>query len=136
MSVLAKGILDNLGIKKKEVFCAQVCLDRLLPYANFEKKFSPPAKYPAVTRDISFILKDEFSLKEVLASLQAKAGPLLKELKIADYYKGKQIPEGFKGLTISCIFRSDERTLTEEEVLPLYNLLSVGLTEGFQAKLR
>ncbi|MCX5703646.1 MAG: hypothetical protein NT066_04045 [Candidatus Omnitrophica bacterium] len=133
---LARDTLDKLDIKNKEVFVLELSLDKLFSYARLAKKFSPLAKYPSVSRDISFILKEDKSLKDILEAMKDKAQPLLNEIKIVDHYQGKQIPRGYRSLTVSCLYRSSERTLTEEEISPLHNRLCAILTEGFGAKIR
>ena len=56
--------------------------------------------------------------------------------KIQDYYKGKQIPAGYKGLTVSCLYCSADKTLTEEEVEPLQSAVSALLERNFGARMR
>lgn len=136
MVELQKDALDKLGIKNKDVFAAEISLDKVFSYACLEKKFRPAPKYPAIARDISFILKEDVSIKEVMSAIQEKGQPLLRQAKITDYYRGKQIPAGHRGLTISCFYRSDERTLTEAEINPLHSSVCGMLTEGFGAKIR
>lgn len=133
---LEKNILDKLGIKNKDVFALELSLDKLCASARLEKKFIHLPKYPAINRDISFTLREDISLKDLLGAMQEKGGPLLSELKIVDYYRGKQIPLGYRGLTISCLYRSDERTLTEAEINPLHTLICGMLSERFGVKMR
>jgi phenylalanyl-tRNA synthetase beta chain len=136
MYQLEKNTLDRFDIKNKEVFVAQLSLAKLFAAADLKKKFLPPPKYPGITRDISFLIKEGLSVKEVLNSLYEKGRPLMRQAEIADYYKGKQVPQGFRSLTVSCLYRSDERTLTESEVTPVHNEVLRLLTEGFGAKIR
>jgi phenylalanyl-tRNA synthetase beta chain len=103
---------------------------------NLGKKFSDIPKYPAITRDISFIVNENVPVKELLVTVQTKGAPLLDRAEIADYYQGKQIPAGFRGLTISCVYRLGNRTLTEEEVTPAHNDICSLLKERFGIKLR
>jgi len=133
---LQKNTLDRLNIKNKEVFVLELSLGRVFSSLNLEKKFSGLPKYPGITRDISFILKEEIPLNEVLKATQDAAKPLLRDIKIVDYYRGKQIPPGHRGLTVSFLYRSDERTLTEEEINPLHNLICGIITEKFKARIR
>jgi phenylalanyl-tRNA synthetase beta chain len=128
--------LNSLGIKNRDVFLGEIYLDKLFSFAQLNKKFVPFPKYPGITRDISFVLKDGFSVKEILILLREEARPLLSEVRVADYYKGKQIPEGFRGLTLSCFYASGERTLTEKEIQPTHELLCALLSRKFEAKLR
>jgi phenylalanyl-tRNA synthetase beta chain len=136
MLQLEKKSLDKFDIKNKNAFIAEISLEKLFAAADLKKKFAAPPKYPGITRDISFVLKEDLSIKDILNSLSEKGQPLLREIKIADYYKGKQIPEGLRSLTVNCLYRSDERTLTEAQVNPVHaGVLSV-LTERFGAKIR
>ena len=128
--------LDDFGIKKPGIILGEIDLEKLLNHINLNKKFSGIPKFPSITRDISFIVKNEVPVASILSVIVEKSGPLLKEAKIRDYYQGKQIPEGFKGLTISCTYRLEDRTLTEEEVNPAHNQISFLLVERFDIKLR
>ncbi|MFA5096016.1 MAG: hypothetical protein WC478_01605, partial [Candidatus Omnitrophota bacterium] len=128
--------LKELEIKNKEVFLLEVSLDKLLSFCRLNKRFIPLPRYPGISRDISFILKQEISVKDILAALKQKAGPLLREAKVADYYQGKQIPTGFRGLTLACLYSSPERTLTDAEVQPLHSLVCETLVHAFGAQMR
>ncbi|MDD5567788.1 MAG: phenylalanine--tRNA ligase subunit beta [Candidatus Omnitrophica bacterium] len=136
MLCLGQQALNSLGIKNKDVFIGELSLDKLFSFVQLNKKFAPLPKYPGITRDISFILKDGVSVKEILILLREKGEPFLREVKVADYYKGKQIPSGWRGLTLSCLYASGERTLTEKEIQPAHDLLCASLTQQFEVKLR
>ncbi|MDP2941666.1 MAG: phenylalanine--tRNA ligase subunit beta [Candidatus Omnitrophota bacterium] len=130
------GCLLKINRQAKTFFALEISLEKLFAFARPQKQFQPLPKYPGISRDISFVLKEGTALKELLEAMQAKAGALLAEARLTDYYKGKQIPEGFRGLTVSCLYRSPERTLTEEEVAPLHAGVLALLTERFGAKIR
>ena len=133
---LGARALDKLDIKSKDVFISQLNLERILPFVDLERKFVPLPLYPEITRDISFIVREEISVQDIIDAVKEKAGFLLWQVKVSDYYKGKQIPPGFKGLTISCIYRSKDRTLTESEINPLHFTVSYLLAERFGVKIR
>lgn len=133
---LSPQVLGSFDIKNRQVFLAQINLKELLNCINSGKKFLSIPRYPAITRDISFVIKDDLAVKDLLMAIEEKGAPLLRAAKVVDYYQGKQIPDGFKGLTISCVYRLDGRTLTEEEVVPLHNAACSLLEERFGIKLR
>jgi len=133
---LSPEMLSQLEIKNHSVFALEVSLAKLFQRAGLKKKYLAPARFPGITRDISFILKQETPASEVVAAIRESGQPLLKEVKVADYYQGKQIPQGFRGLTVSCSYASAERTLTEEEVSPLYAKACGILIQRFAAKIR
>ncbi|MDD5119770.1 MAG: phenylalanine--tRNA ligase subunit beta [Candidatus Omnitrophica bacterium] len=136
MLELSRQALDSVDIKNRQVVLAEVNLKQLFGCIGFEKKFASLPKYPAITRDISFVIKQDIAVRDLLIAIEEKGAPLLRSAKIADYYQGKQIPAGFIGLTVSCVYRLDERTLTEEEVNPLHNTVCSLLEERFGIKLR
>lgn len=133
---LDKDALDKFGIKNRDVFIAELYLEKVFASAQLDKKFIPPPRYPGINRDVSFVLKEDISIKEILDSIKEKGGQLLRDVNVVDYYKGQQIPSGYRGLTISCFYCSDERTLTETEISPAHNLVCGLLTERFGAKMR
>lgn len=133
---LNKQTLDAFDIKNKQVILAEIDLEKMLTQINLDKKFFSVPRYPAVTRDISFMIKDDMPVQGLLAAIKAKGLPLLHSARIVDYYQGKQIPSGFRGLTISCVYRANDRTLTEDELCPLHNSICSLLEESFGIKLR
>ncbi len=134
--ILPKRLLERLDIKNRQVCAAEIMLDKLMPYAGRKKSFKDLPMYPEISRDISVLLKQDVSLDEVIDGIKAQAGLALESIKVADFYKGKQIPSGFIGVTISCVYRSLERTLLEAEVAPLHERIVEFLRTKFEAKLR
>ncbi|MDI6605532.1 MAG: phenylalanine--tRNA ligase subunit beta [Candidatus Omnitrophota bacterium] len=134
--ILGKDLLERLGIKNKTVVAAELYLEKLFSSARPAKSFIAPPKYPGITRDISVVLNADISIQKVLQAAQDTGRPFLCSIKIADFYKGSQIPPGNIGLTISCLYRSGERTLSEEEVNPVHALICRLLEEAFNARVR
>jgi phenylalanyl-tRNA synthetase beta chain len=133
---LTPQLLQAFDIKNRQVVLAQVSLERIFETVDLNKRFKGIPKYPAIMRDISFVINDNCSIKELLEAIKACGEPLLKQAEIVDYYQGKQIPSGFRGLTVSCLYRQDDRTLTEEEIAPVHSAICSLLTEKFGIKLR
>lgn len=133
---LNKKVLDAFDIKNKQVILAEIDLEKIYSFISLGRQFSDLPRYPAITRDISFVVKAGISIKDLLAAITAKGQPLLRLVEVVDYYQGKQIPEGCKGLTVSCVYRADDRTLTEEEISLLHNSICSLLEERFSIKLR
>lgn len=136
MFALDRDALDRLDIKNKEAYLLEVSLDKAFAFAKMQKEFKPMPRYPGITRDISLVVKEEVLFGDIEQLLEEKGRPLLREVRVADFYKGQQIPAGYRGLTISCLYGSLERTLTEAEVAPLHNQLCGLLSEKLGATIR
>jgi phenylalanyl-tRNA synthetase beta chain len=133
---LKREALERLEIKNKELFLAEINLEKLFAFIRLDKKFTPLPKFPAILRDISVDVKEEVLAEKVFSLIARLGGPLLELAQLRDYYKGKQVEPGFKNLTISCHYCDKERTLTEEEISPLHDKIIQGLKEELKARIR
>ncbi len=101
-------------------------IDLTLLSARRKPEFSPASQFPASFRDISLLVSIDRSndevMKDIRNSVKEAAGDLtLEKIRLFDIYEGKGIPEGFRSLAYSLSYRSNERTLTVEEVEQVHN---------------
>ena len=61
---------------------------------------------------------------------------LLRDVKLFDVYRGKQVDEGKKSVAFSLTYRHDDRTLTDEEADAVHANVVDALKEAFQAVIR
>ncbi len=74
------------------------------------------SRYPSVRRDLAFVVPEGVSWAAVSATVNAAAGPALRELRLFDRYLGKGVEPGFKSLAMGLILQEDSRTLTDRDV--------------------
>jgi phenylalanyl-tRNA synthetase beta chain len=113
---LPKGVLDRLAIKNKDVYALEIPLNIILKAPGRIIRFEPISRYPGISRDISIVIPDDIETTQVVEQIQQNGGEFLQRVAISDFYKGKPIPEGHKNITVSCFYRSNTRTLLEDEV--------------------
>lgn len=112
------NIMENFSLKEK-AYIAELNLGLLLPSVELKRKVKPVPKYPPVVRDFSFIVPDRISSEQIEETVINECEGLIERMKLFDYYKGKQVPEGHKSMSYSLYFRSAKKTLTDEEVTDL-----------------
>ncbi len=93
------------------------------------------AKYPAVRRDLAFVVDAEILYNDIEVELSAFS-PLLKDIEIFDFYQGEKLPAGKKSLAFHLTYQAVDRTLTAAEVDKVQNELMAHLAKKFGAKLR
>lgn len=108
-------VSDNYGIGER-AYVAVLDMPEIIPFATFERKYEGIAKYPAVTRDISMVMKKEILVGQIENIIEAKAGKILESYKLFDIYEGEQIKEGCKSVAYSIVFRAKDRTLEDADV--------------------
>jgi len=91
--------------------------------------FSPFAAFPVLRQDLAVTLPVGVSAQEVLASVRAAGGQTLAQAEIFDVYSGEQVGEGRRSLALALSFRSPERTLTDEDVAPVRELIVAALAK-------
>ena len=108
-------VLDNYHIGEK-AYIAVLDMPEIVSRANFDTKYTGIAKYPAVSRDISMVMKKEILVGEIEEIIRKNGGNLLESYKLFDIYEGSQIKEGYKSVAYSISFRAKDRTLEEKDV--------------------
>lgn len=74
------------------------------------------SRFPAVRRDLAFVVSDTVSWAALEATLKAAAGPLLRGVQLFDRYTGQGVEPGQKSLAMGLILQDNSRTLTDREV--------------------
>jgi phenylalanyl-tRNA synthetase beta chain len=98
--------------------------------------FVPVPKYPSSLRDIALVLNRDVPAENVREEIVESGGELVTKVVLFDVYEGKQIPRGKKSLAYSIEYRSDDKTLTDEQIDIAHNRIVDRVSEKFSAELR
>ena len=120
----------------QNVYALELDLGALENAISSSIQFQKIAKFPETYRDIS-ILVDRQVTSEQVAGLILKTGtPLIQKVELYDHFEGKKIQADKKSLTFALSFQSAERTLSDEEVTPLFERIIKTLESELGASLR
>ncbi len=117
-------------------YAAMLDIEPMVANASLKAQYKPLPKFPAVTRDIALLVKDEVLVKQIEDVIRQRSGRIFEDLKLFDVYKGKQVPEGMKSIAYSITFRAEDKTLTDEEVGKTMRRILDGLKDNVGAQLR
>ncbi len=104
-------------------------------YQMLIKYYKEINKYPHIEKDVAFIIDDEIESSTLVKDIKKIGGKLLTDITIFDVYK-KEMKDNKKSVAYKLKFESFERTLTEEEVMILFNKIITGITTKYHAELR
>lgn len=127
-------VADNYKIGER-VYVAVLDMPNVIPFADFNRKYTGIAKYPAVTRDISMVVPKEILVGQIEDVIAQRGGKILESYRLFDIYEGAQILAGHKSVAYSIVFRAKDRTLTDDEVGVSMKKILNGL-EGLGIQLR
>lgn len=115
MGELHPAVADAYGIGDR-AYVAVLDMPEIVARAGFDVKYAGIAKYPAIARDISMLVKKEILAGQIEDIIRKNGGRLLESCHLFDVYEGNQIQDGYKSMAYSITFRAKDRTLEDKEV--------------------
>jgi phenylalanyl-tRNA synthetase alpha chain len=102
------------------------------------QKYKEVSKYPPISRDISFVVSNEFVPNNYFDSIRETVGEdMIEEVKLIDKYENEQkFGKDKISYAYRIIYRSLERTLTSTEVDAMHKKLEQKTVENYGAKIR
>ena len=128
-------VAQNYGISG-EVYVAELDFTGLMSELAEERVFHSLPRFPAVSRDLALVCDEAVTVGALEACITNAAGPLLRQVRLFDIYRGPGIAEGKKSVAFSLELRADDRTLTDEDSTGVLNAVLTALENELGAKLR
>lgn len=127
---LHPDVQDRMDLKIKP-YIFEINLDILADHVAENITYKETSKYPAITRDVAFVVAADVQADYMLNIVLRQKEYLLENVGIFDIYEGKGLPEGTKSLGLRFSYRAPDKTLTDLEVNNVHEKIvrnTVGLT--------
>ncbi len=121
---------------RQPVFIAEIDLQTVLAEKEQDVLYRPLPIYPSSVRDVSLQIKRRISFAEIKQAIEAENFELLKKIEFVDVYEGKGMSDDERSITVRLEYRSDEKTLLDEEVDTIHSKILSNVEAKFEAKLR
>ncbi len=133
------NILKQIDIKTESLVGFEIFMENLeLPkktLKDLKVKFSF-SDYQKSERDFAFIVNKEVKAQDLIDTISNVDESLIKDVKVFDVYEGDNIPENRKSIAISVTIQSSERTLNENDLEKINNLIIKTVEDKTGAKIR
>lgn len=131
------GILGQVhpSVCKDEVYVCELSLQALMQKVK-PLKFKEVSKYPTMSKDVAFIVPRDVASKDLEVTIKKAGGRLLRSICAFDVYEGEHVKEGMKSIAYNLLFMADDRTLTEQEVMEVFNHIIDKVVSVHSAELR
>jgi len=133
------NILKKLDIKTEALVGFEIFIDniklpkKLLKDQKTQYKYSD---FQKSERDFAFILDKDFNVQELIEIVVNIEKELIKSVKVFDVYEGANIPENKKSIALNVTIQSLERTLSEEDLNKINQLIISTVESKTGAKIR
>ena len=135
VGTVRKEISNLIGFKK-HYFISEIYFDNIMKViANSKPKIKPINKFQKVYRDLSILIPEDVTMKEVKHAIDQLKSKLLKNTTLFDIYRDKK-NIGKKAYGLRFEFLHSERTLKDQEVDSVMNSIQSKLEDKFNAALR
>ena len=106
-------------------------------FKDINSKYKEISKYPETSRDISFIIDKNINLNNYYEIVRDFADNLIEEVRLIDEYEDEnKFGKGKKSYTFRIVYRSFERTLTNEEINKIQEKIREKTKQDLNAVLR
>jgi len=99
-------------------------------------RYREVSKYPPVIRDRAMWFDENLPAAKILAEMERNRPPVVQEIRLFDFYRGKGVESGKKSLAFRVVMQDTARTLTDAEADAAMAQLTELLAAKFGAKLR
>src|SRR5687767_9232090 len=121
---------------RQPVYVMELDLGSLLSGPERGIQYSPLPRYPSVMRDISLLLNRTVALDDILSAVRNQRVSDCRNVMLVGTFAGANIPPNKRSVTLRLEYRSDERTLRDEEVEERHSQLTSSLLKTFAAEQR
>ena len=121
---------------RQPVYVLELDLTALLSGPLKGVQYSPLPRYPSVVRDLSLLVNRNVALEEIFKAVNDRHVADCRSVKLVGTFEGGNIAPSKRSVTLRLEYRSDERTLRDEEVEERHSRLTSSLLETFAAEQR
>jgi phenylalanyl-tRNA synthetase beta chain len=91
------------------------------------------SRYPQVRRDVAIELDAAIPAADVLATVKAAGGDLVRDVRLFDVYEGERLGAGRRSLALGVVLQHPERTLEDAETNETVDAIVAALAESHGA---
>ena len=132
------GIIGKLhpSIMKDNVFVFEINLEKLLKNRTSNIKFKEIPKFLGMEKDVAFVVNKKVTNKEIIDVIKKSGGRLLTNIEVFDVYVGDKINIDEVSIAYNLKFQDINKTLTEEEVMTVFNKIISDVENKLGARVR
>lgn len=117
---------DN-DLKRTYVF--ELNFDELMAVSVGYINYQPIPRFPGMSRDIALEVDQNIPAADLLSTIHAHGGNILKDTLVFDVYQGEHLEKGKKSIAIRLNYLDTEETLTDERVSKVQAEIEAALIE-------
>jgi len=132
---LAENVASSYKFRQP-VYVLEMDLSALFAVPEKTVQYSRLPKYPSVVRDLTLLLSRDVTFASLTKAVSDQNVADCRNVNLVGTYDGPNIPPGKRSITLRIEYRSDDRTLRDDEVEERHAALTSSLLGEFDAEQR
>ena len=127
---------EAMGIDEV-VVAFELDLDKLIKGARNQENYREFSQYPAVEHDLAIVVDNSVTCEDLERRIASAGGKLLEGVRLFDVYRDPvRVGVGKKSMAFALTYRSDDHTLTSEEVEKAHQKIVTKVCKGVNGEVR
>ena len=131
---------DEIGVigrvhpsyKKDEIYLSEKSLTKLYEKSIKPIKYKEANRYPEIEKDMAYVVAKDVESEVIKSQIKKSGGRLLDSVEVFDIYE----MDNEKSIAYKLVFKDPSRTLSDEEVMEVFNKIISEVESKTGAKLR
>jgi len=125
-------------VKKTEFLAFEIYLDNIpAPKRKLLSKSLLKLNYlQSLSRDFSFLINEELNVEDLINQIKSVDKILIQKISVFDVYKGNNIPNDKKSVSLSIVIQPEDKSLTDDDLEKLSSKIIDRVFKTFGAEIR
>lgn len=132
---VAPAVRESLDLRQRP-YVYELDFQALMGLVPEVLRYQQLPRYPGLHRHLAVVVPDEIKYEQLARAIEDSGRGFIESTDLLDVYRGEQIGPGRSSLTVSIVFRSREKTLTDEEVSAVMDEVKEALVRNTGASFR
>jgi phenylalanyl-tRNA synthetase beta chain len=120
---------------RQPVYVGELDLSALLASKERTIQYHPLERFPSVVRDVTLLVDRETNYADIISAARNSQVEYCSGVGLVGVYEGANVPEDKRAVTLRIEYRSDERTLRDDEVEAMHSRLTDSISQAFGGRL-
>jgi len=132
------GIIGKVhpSVTKDDIYVLEINLEKMFTFRVKQMQYKEISKFPGINKDLAFVVDKKIPASDIMTVIKKEGGRLLTNISVFDVYEGENIGENEKSIAFKLTFEDSSRTLSDEEVMIIFNKIITSVENKLNAKVR
>lgn len=112
IGLVSLATMNDSKIKRTNIAMFEINFDKLIPYASRTNEFKQLPQLPLVEKDLSILVDETVTWEQIYKPIENRVN----SIEFIDEYRGNQIPNGKKSITLRIKLKNSGTTMTSDEI--------------------